>query len=37
MSYQFVEDLQEKAVSVSQACRALQVSRSGYYAAAQRC
>jgi len=36
MSYQLVENLQEKAVSVSQACRTLQVSRSGYYAAVQR-
>ena len=35
MSYQFVEDLQKKAcpkVTVSQACRVLEVSRSGYYA-----
>ena len=35
MSYQLVEDLQKKAdpkVPVSQACRILQVSRSGYYA-----
>ncbi len=36
MSYQLVEDLQEKAISVSQACRVLDVSRSGYYAAAKR-
>ena len=36
MSYQLIGDLQEKAVLVSQACRTLQVSRSGYYAAAQR-
>lgn len=36
MSYQLIEDLQEKAVSVSQACRILEVSRSGFYAAAQR-
>jgi len=36
MSYQLVDNLQEKAVSVSQACRTLEVSRSGYYAAAQR-
>ena len=36
MSYQLIDNLQEKAVSVSQACRALKVSRSGYYAAAQR-
>ncbi len=35
MSYQLVEDLQKKAcpkVPVSQACRVLEVSRSGYYA-----
>ena len=35
MSYQLVEDLQKKAcpkVAVSQACRVLEVSRSGYYA-----
>ena len=37
MSYQLVEDLQKKAcpkgaVTVSQACRLLDVSRSGYYA-----
>ena len=35
MSYQLVEDLQKKAspqVAVSQACRLLDVSRSGYYA-----
>ena len=43
MSYQLVEDLQKKAdpkVPVSQACRILQVSRSGYYAnaaARQQC
>lgn len=36
MSYQLVEDLQQKAISVSQACRVLDVSRSGYYAAAKR-
>ena len=36
MSYQLVEDLQEKAISVSQACRVLDVSRSGYYAAVKR-
>ena len=33
MSYRLVEQLQKKAVSVSQACRVLQVSQSGYYAA----
>ena len=35
MSYQLVEDLQKKAyppVAVTQACRVLEVSRSGYYA-----
>ena len=35
MSYQLVEDLQKKAcpkVAISQACRVLEVSRSGYYA-----
>ena len=35
MSYRLVEDLQKKAcpkVTVSQACRVLEVSRSGYYA-----
>ena len=35
MSYKLVEDLQKKAcpkVAVSQACRVLEVSRSGYYA-----
>jgi len=36
MSYQLIEDLQQKAVTVSQACRTLEVSRSGYYAAAKR-
>lgn len=36
MSYQLVEDLQKKAISVSQACRVLDVSRSGYYAATKR-
>lgn len=32
MSYRVVAHLQEKAVSVSRACRLLEVSRSGYYA-----
>ena len=32
MSYRVVAHLQEEAVSVSHACRILQVSRSGYYA-----
>ena len=39
MSYQLVEDLQKKAMpatTVSQACRILEVSRSGYYAAVKR-
>ena len=36
MSYQLIEGLQQKAVTVSQACRTLAVSRSGYYAAAKR-
>ena len=36
MSYELIENLQEKAVTVSQACRTLEVSRSGYYAAAKR-
>ncbi len=37
MSYQLIESLQEKAVSISQACRALEVSRAGYYAEIKRC
>ena len=32
MSYRVVAHLQREAVSVSDACRVLQVSRSGYYA-----
>ena len=28
MSYQLIENLQEKAITVSQACRTLEVSRS---------
>ena len=32
MSYRVVAHLQQEAVSVSDACRVLQVSRSGYYA-----
>ena len=36
MSYQLIEALQKKAISVSQACRVLDVNRSGYYAAAKR-
>jgi len=34
VSYRVVAHLQEKAVSVSAACRVLEVSRSGYYAQA---
>ena len=33
MSYQLVEQLQKKAVPLTQACRVLQISQSGYYAA----
>lgn len=33
MSYALIGDLQEKAITVTQACRALGVSRSGYYSA----
>ena len=36
MTCQLIEDLQMKAVTVSQACRILEVSRSGYYTAAKR-
>ena len=36
MSYQIIDELQKKATPVSQACRVLNVSRSGYYAAAKR-
>ena len=36
MSFQLVEQLQQKAVPVNQVCRALGVSRSGYYAARKR-
>lgn len=36
MSFAFIRQLQEKAVTVGQACRVLQVSRSGYYAARRR-
>ena len=32
MSYKLIEDLQKKAITVSQACGVLEVSRSGYYA-----
>ena len=35
MSYQLVEDLQQKALSVSQARRVLKISRSGNCAANQ--
>ena len=36
MSYQLVEELQKKAVTVTQSCRILEISRSGYYAHRQR-
>jgi len=36
MSYQFVEQLHKKAVTVGQLCRVLGVSRSGYYGSRQR-
>ncbi len=36
MSYQFVEQLHKKAVTVERLCRVLGVSRSGYYGARQR-
>ena len=36
MSFELVRKLQEKAVSVEQICRVLDVSRSGYYAAQRR-
>ena len=36
MSYRLIEELQKKAVPVHQACRALDISRSGYYAARKR-
>lgn len=36
MNYRLVRQLQEKAIPVQQSCRVLAVSRSGYYAAAQR-
>jgi transposase InsO family protein len=36
MSYQFIEQLHKKAVTVQQLCRVLGVSRSGYYGARQR-
>ena len=36
MSFEFVRQLQEKAVAVEQVCRLLGVSRSGYYAARRR-
>jgi len=36
VSYQLVEQLQKKAVPVTQACWVLQVSQSGYYAARMR-
>jgi putative transposase len=36
MSYALVKQLQKKAVPVTQSCRVLQISRSGYYADRQR-
>lgn len=36
MSYQLVEELQKKAVSVTQSCRVLGISRSGFYSARSR-
>ena len=36
MSFELVEQLQQKAVPVNQMCRVLGVSRSGYYAARKR-
>ena len=36
MSFELVRQLQEEAVTVEQACRVLDVSRSGYYAARRR-
>ena len=36
MSYQLIEQLQQKAIPIQRSCHALSVSRSGYYAAQQR-
>ena len=36
MSYQLVEQLEQKAVPVNQMCRVLSISRSGYYTARKR-
>ncbi len=36
MSFQLVEQLQQKAVPVNQVCRVLDVTRSGYYTARRR-
>ena len=36
MSFQLVEQLQQKAVPVNQMCRVLSISRSGYYSARKR-
>lgn len=36
MSYQLVEELQKKAVSVTQSCRVLEISRTGFYGARSR-
>jgi putative transposase len=36
MSYELIETLQRKAVTVAQSCRVLEVSRSGFYSARSR-
>jgi len=36
MSFQLVEQLQQKAVPVNQVCRVLGISRSGFYAGRKR-
>ena len=36
MSYKLVEALQKEAVTVTQSCQALGISRAGYYAALRR-
>lgn len=36
MNYRLVQQLQKEAMTVSQACRALDISRSGYYTVQQR-
>jgi putative transposase len=35
VSYQFIDQLQKKAIPVQQSCRVRAVSRSGYYEARQ--